>query len=238
MVGIMVLLVPNNSVLAIPATSSPPQEITVQVKIQENLQKSTVLVPKPPYPVQTNIIQAKQFQLIPAKSSPAQEFSIPVKIQENLSKVLVPQSPNPVQTNIIQAKQFHLDSTFSQKQSQFLQGGRSIRPPLVEIGLTDLPKIGEARAPLAPLLTTGLLLGTESLPVQLVKTYTGLLLHPIGEIMLNLVLGIYLTLHYMRVKIKGFVKNKFEIFKNQMIKESVPNSAQYTQWPENPNFVK
>ena len=228
MVGIMVLLVPNNSVLAIPATSSPPQEITVQVKIQENLQKSTVLVPKPPYPVQTNIIQAKQFQLIPAKSSPAQEFSIPVKIQENLSKVLVPQSP----------KQFHLDSTFSQKQSQFLQGGRSIRPPLVEIGLTDLPKIGEARAPLAPLLTTGLLLGTESLPVQLVKTYTGLLLHPIGEIMLNLVLGIYLTLHYMRVKIIGFVKNKFEIFKNQMIKESVPNSAQYTQWPENPNFVK
>ena len=226
MVGIMFLLVPNNSVLAIPVTSSPSQEISDQVKIQENLQKSTVLVPKPPYPVQTNITQAKQFQIIPANSSPAQEFSIPVKIQENLSKVLVPQSPNLVQINIIQAKQSHLDSTFSQEQSQFLQ-----------IGLTDLPKIGEARSPLAPPLTTGLLLGTESLAFQLVKTYTGLVLHPIGEIMLNLVLGIYLTLHHMRVKIIGFVKNKFEIFKNQMITDSVPNFT-YTQWPENPNFVK
>ena len=109
---------------------------------------------------------------------------------------------------------------------------------MVEIGLTGLPKTGEARG---PLLTTGLLLGTESLAVQLVSTYTGLLLHPIGEIMLNLVLGIYLTLHHMRVKILGFVKNKFEIFKNQMIKDSVPNSmhsAQYSHWPENPNFVK
>ena len=231
MVGIMFLLVPNNSVLAIPVNSSPAQEILDQVKIQENLQKSTVLVPKPPYPVQTNKTQAKQFQIIPANSSPAQEFSIPVKIQENLSKVLVPQSPNPVQTNIIHAKQSHLDySTFYQEQSQFLQ-----------IGLTDLPKIGEARSPLAPLLTTGLLLGTDSMALQLVTTYTGLVLHPIGEIMLNLVLGIYLTLLHMRVKILGFVKNKFEIFKNQMIKNSVPNSmhsAQYTQWPENPNFVK
>ena len=129
MVGIMFLLVPNNSVIAISVTSSLSQEISDQVKIQENLQKSTVLVPKPPYPVQTNKTQAKQFQIIPANSSPAQEFSIPVKIQENLSKVLVPQSPNPVQTNIIQAKKIHLDSTFYQEQSQFLQGGRSIRSP-------------------------------------------------------------------------------------------------------------
>ena len=238
MVGIMFLLVPKNSVLAIPVTSSPSQKISVQVKIQENLEKSTVLVPKLPYPVQTNIIQAKQFQLIPSNSSPAQEFSIPVKNQENLSKVLVPQSPNPVQTNTIQAKQIHLDSTLSQKQSQFVQDGRSILSPLVEIGLTDLLKIGDARG---PLLTTGQLLGTELLAVQLVNTYTGLLLHPIGEIMLNFVLGIYLTLHHMRVKILGFVKNKFEIFKNQMIKDSVPNSmhsTQYTHWPENPNFVK
>ena len=139
MVGIMFLLVPNNSVLAIPVTSSPSQEISVQVKIQENLQQNTVLVPKPPYPVQTNISQTKQLQLIPATSSPVQEFSIPLKNLENLSKVLVPQSPNPVQTNIIQEKPFHLDSTFSQEQSQFLQGGRSIRSPLVDIGLTGLP---------------------------------------------------------------------------------------------------
>ena len=201
MVGIMFLLVPTNSVLAIPT----PQEISVQVKIQENIQKSTVLVPKSPNPVQTNIIQAKQFQLIPATSSPAQEFSFPVKIQENLSKVLEPQPPNPVQTNIIQAKQFN--SIFSQEQSQVLQGGRSM------------------------------LLETASLTVKPVLTYTGLLLNPIEEIMMNLVLGIYLTLHHMRVKILGFVKNKFEIFKNQMITDSVPNFT-YTKWPENPNFVK
>ena len=224
MVGIMFLLVPNNSVLAIPVTSSPSQKISAQVKIQENLQKSTVLVPEPPYPMQTNIIQAKQFQLIPATSSPAQEFSIPVKLQKNLSKVLEPQSPNPVETNIIQAKQFHLGSIFSQKQSQFLQSGRSIRPPLVEIRLTGLPKTGGAR---------GLHLMTESLDVQLVSTYTGLLLHPIGEIMLNLVLGIYLALEHMRVKIRGFVKNKFFVFKNQ----NSMHYTQYTQWPENPNFV-
>ena len=36
-------------------------------------------------------------------------------------------------------------------------------------------------------------------------------------------MGIYLTLHHMRVKIIGFIKNKFEIFKNQVITDSVPN---------------
>jgi hypothetical protein len=197
-------------VLAIPATSSSssaPQDISVSVKIQEN--PSTILVPKrSPNSVETNINQAKQFQLNSVLAIPAKDISLNPVNQENLSTVLVPvQSPHPVETNITQAKQFNLNSIFSQEQSQFLHVGRSI------------------------------LLETESLAVPLVTTYTGLLLHPIGEIMLNLVMGIYLTLHHMRVKIIGFIKNKFEIFKNQVITDSVPNFT-YAQWPENPNFVK
>ena len=207
MVGIMFLLVPTNSVLAIPATpSTASQKISVPVKIQEN----TVLVSqRAPNPVQTNIIQAKQFQLNSVLAIPAlKEISGPVISQENISTVLVPQrTPNPAQTNIIQAKQFQLNSIFSQEQFQVLQGGRSM------------------------------VLETASLTVKPLLTYTGLLLNPIEEIMLNLVLGIYLTLHHMRVKILGFVKNKFEIFKSQMIKNSVPDFTN-TQWPENPNFVK
>ena len=35
-------------------------------------------------------------------------------------------------------------------------GGDNVPPPLVEIGLTDLPKTEEVRAPPAPLLATGL----------------------------------------------------------------------------------